>query len=574
MSDMLVLSLVLIALLCGLIRNKVSPAILFILASFFCYLVGIGSFESLVNGFSNNGLLVLTLLLLCSIALEKTPMLSIMGKIIGNGSLPLCIARLGFSAALLSSFTNNTAVVASMISAVRRNTSHAPSKLLLPLSYCAILGGTLTLIGTSTNLIVNAFVVDANLPPIGFFEFTQIGLMLVVSGVMLLMLLCRWLPNRNRIENQVSQMYFFEAKVAKDSPLINKTVQENGLKGLKQVYLVEVERNDVHVHPASPRMKLQAGDLLRFSGVIEAVELLQQFKGLEWFDEQQVKGQSIVEAVLSASSSLIGSNLKESAFREQFDAVVMGVRRGHFRLRGSLGDIKLMAGDVLLLAPGENFGDKGQLRTDFAAISGLDLSVRIDGKKSTGILVGFTSVIALNLMGIFPIEKGLLIYLLLNILLGTISLREIRRRFPVVLVVIVGCALFIAKLMLETGLANLLSNGILWVFDGYGVYGAFIAVYFLTLILTELITNNASAALAFPIAYAISINYGVDPRPFIMAVIFGASASFISPYGYQTNLMVFSAGDYEVKDYLKIGVPLSIMYSLISLAAIPIFFPF
>ena len=128
--------------------------------------------------------------------------------------------------------------------------------------------------------------------------------------------------------------------------------------------------------------------------------------------------------------------------------------------------------------------------------------------------------------------------------------------------------------MLETGLANLLSNGILWVFDGYGVYGAFIAVYFLTLILTELITNNASAALAFPIAYAISINYGVDPRPFIMAVIFGASASFISPYGYQTNLMVFSAGDYEVKDYLKIGVPLSIMYSLISLAAIPIFFPF
>ena len=574
MSELLILSIVLLVLLAGLIRNKTSPAILFLLASFFCYLVGIGSFESLIIGFSNNGLLVLTLLLIYGIALEKTPMLSVMNKIIGKGSLSMTIAKLGFSSAFLSSFSNNTAVVASMISAIRRNDTHASSKLLLPLSYSAILGGTLTLIGTSTNLIVNAFVVDAGLKPLGFFEFTRVGIILVVCGVLLLILLSHWLPTRNNEQNDSDQMYFFEAQVADESPLIDKTIEDSGLKGLKQVYLVEIERNGVHVHPVSARMKLQSGDLLRFSGVLGSVELLQEFKGLEWFDEHQVKGQSLVEAVLSPSSTLIGSNLRESAFREKFDAVVMGVRRGHFKLRGGLSDIRLRSGDVLLLAPDDNFEDKKNLNTEFTSISGVDLTVRIDSKKSAAVLIGFITVIGLNLFGLFPLAKGLLILLLFNMYIETISLREIRRRFPLELVVIVGCALFLANLMLKTGLADVMASAVLSLFDSYGVYGAFIAVYLMTLLLTELVTNNASAALAFPIAFTIATNYGVDPRPFIMAVVFGASASFISPYGYQTNLMVFSAGKYEITDYLKIGIPMSIMYSIIVLLTVPIFFPF
>ena len=574
MSELLILSIVLLVLLAGLIRNKSSPAILFLLASFFCYLVGIGSFESLIIGFSNNGLLVLTLLLIYGIALEKTPMLSVMNKIIGKGSLSMTIAKLGFSSAFLSSFSNNTAVVASMISAIRRNDTHASSKLLLPLSYSAILGGTLTLIGTSTNLIVNAFVVDAGLKPLGFFEFTRVGIILVVCGVLLLILLSHWLPTRNNEQNDSDQMYFFEAQVADESPLIDKTIEDSGLKGLKQVYLVEIERNGVHVHPVSARMKLQSGDLLRFSGVLGSVELLQEFKGLEWFDEHQVKGQSLVEAVLSPSSTLIGSNLRESAFREKFDAVVMGVRRGHFKLRGGLSDIRLRSGDVLLLAPDDNFEDKKNLNTEFTSISGVDLTVRIDSKKSAAVLIGFITVIGLNLFGLFPLAKGLLILLLFNMYIETISLREIRRRFPLELVVIVGCALFLANLMLKTGLADVMASAVLSLFDSYGVYGAFIAVYLMTLLLTELVTNNASAALAFPIAFTIATNYGVDPRPFIMAVVFGASASFISPYGYQTNLMVFSAGKYEITDYLKIGIPMSIMYSIIVLLTVPIFFPF
>lgn len=574
MNEMAVLTLILIILLIALIRNRSSPATLFILASFACYLLGLGSLETLINSFSNNGLVILILLLLCGIAIEKTPLLMILSKVISGKSLPLTIAKLGFSSAILSSIISNTAVVASMISAIRRANEHAPSKLLLPLSYSAILGGSLTLIGTSTNLIVNAFVIDAGLPSLGFFEFTPIGIIVVVAGVCLLTLLSFFLPDRNPNAQTSTQMYFFEARVSDGSPLIGKTIIENGLTNLKQVYLVEIERNEVNIRPNNRRLKLRAGDLLRFSGVIESVELLQQFKGLEWFDEHKVKGKSIIEAVISPSSCLIDTNLRQISFREEFDAVVMGVRRGHHRLKGSIGDIRLKPGDVLLLAPGDDFGSKGQLESEFTSISGVDLSVRTASKKNVATIIGFATAIVLNLADILPLAKGLLILLLFSMYMGTISLREIRRRFPLELVVVVGCALYLANLMLQTGLANLLAEGILSLFAGYGLYGAFIAIYLMTVVLTELITNNASAALAFPIAYTLSISYGVDPLPFILAVIFGASASFISPYGYQTNLMVFSAGDYEVSDYVKLGVPMSLMYSAIVLVFIPIFFPF
>lgn len=574
MQELYTLSAVLIVLLAGLIYNAVSPAILFTLASFFCYLVGIGSFESLVSSFGNNGLLILTLLLLCGIALEKTPMLTVMTKIIGKASLPITIAKLGFSSAVLSSFISNTAVVASMISAIKRSDSHPASKLLLPLSYASILGGTLTLIGTSTNLIVNAFIVDAGLTPLGFFEFTNIGIVVVLVGILLLICLSFLLPSSQQNKDEQTQMYLFEAKIADDSPLIEQTIKEAGFHKLKQVYLVELERNDVKLKPTSLNRKLQAGDLLRFSGTIDSINILQDFKGLEWFDEHQIKGKSILEAVIAPSSRLINNTLRNISFREQFDAVVMGVRRGHTKLTGSISDIILHPGDVLLLAPDDDFGNKGNLATEFASISGLDLSVRISPIKSFVSLSGFFVAITLNLLEIIPLAKSLLILLLVNIFMKTITLREIRRRFPLELVVVVGCALYLANLMLQTGLADIMAMFVLELFQGYGVYGAFIAIYLMTLLLTELITNNASAALAFPIALTVATNFGVDVRPFIMAIIFGASASFISPYGYQTNLMVFSAGDYKIKDYLKLGIPMSIIYSLIVIFLIPILFPF
>ncbi len=214
------------------------------------------------------------------------------------------------------------------------------------------------------------------------------------------------------------------------------------------------------------------------------------------------------------------------------------------------------------------------MTTDFAAISGLDLSVRLDSKRSNLVLFGFAITILASIANILPLAKGLVLLLLGLLAIGAVNMTEIKRRFPIELVVIVGSALGLANLMLETGLADVMAQGMLGVLNGYGYFAAFVGIYFVTLILTELITNNAAAALSFPVAYAVAVNYGLDPRPFIMAVVFGASASFISPYSYQTNLMVFNAGNYKFSDFVRLGLPMSVLYSAVVISVVPIVFPF
>lgn len=574
MSDLWLLAIVLFGLLAGLIAGRINPAVLFLFAFLLCYLLGMVTLDTALTSFTNTGLVTLVLLVLAATALEKTSLLGKLSQVIGNNSLAVTMAKLGFSTALLSSFTNNTAVVASLIGVVRRNQAHAPAKLLLPLNYATILGGTLTLIGTSTNLIVNSFVENAGLPALGFFEFTPVAALIVLLGIALLIMLANTLPDRRDETTEETLPYLLEAHVAKGSPLVGRSVVDNKLRALKKLYLVELERSGICICPVPPQLVLQADDVLRFSGAVESVELLHQFDGLDWFGKHQAKGQNLVEAVLAPSSSLVNSTLKESRFREQFDAAVMAIRRGHHPLKGGLGDIALQPGDVLLLTPGDGFSANPKLSTEFAAVSGLDLNVRLDSRRSRVVLAGFVLTIGLSLAGILPLAKGLVLLLLSYFAIGAVTLSELKRRFPLELVVIVGSALGLANLMMSTGLADGLAQGLLGAINGYGVFGAFVGVYLVTLLLTELVTNNAAAALAFPIAYAVALNYGADPRPFIMAVVFGASASFISPYGYQTNLMVFNAGNYRFSDFVRLGLPLSLLYSLIVIFMVPIIFPF
>jgi di/tricarboxylate transporter len=571
MSEIWLLAIILLALVGGLLAGLAKPAAMFFFASLLCYILGLVDLNVALGSFTNNGLITLVLLVLAATALEKTSLLGKLSQVIGKGSLFSTLAKLGISTALLSSFTNNTAVVASLIGVVRRNQAHAPSKLLLPLNYAAILGGTLTLIGTSTNLIVNSFVENAGLEPLGFFEFSQVGALVVISGLVVLTIMANFLPDRREESEDEALPYLLEAHVAKTSTLVGKSVIDNRLRALKKLYLVELERSGIRICPVPPQMVLQADDVLRFSG---AVELLHQFDGLEWFGKQHAKGQNLVEAVLAPSSSLVGTTLKDSRFREVFDAAVMAIRRGHIPLKGGLGDVVLQPGDVLLLTPGDRFSKCPNLTSDFAAVSGLDLSVRLDEKRGNWVLVGFALTILASIFELLPLAKGLVLLLLSYVAIGAITLSELKRRFPLELVVIVGSALGLANLMVATGLADVMAQTLLSVFNGYGVFAAFVGIYLITLIVTELITNNAAAALAFPVAYAVATSFGVDPRPFIMAVVFGASASFISPYGYQTNLMVFNAGNYKLSDFIRLGLPLSIVYSLVVIFSIPYFFPF
>lgn len=569
----IVLAMLVVIILC-LLATKIKPPYLFAGAAFIGYQSGMIDLPTLAGNFTNSSLLTLVLLILVSIALEKTRLISWVGRQISQGGQTAVVTKLGLSTALLSSFTNNTAVVVSLIGAIKRNQRHAPSKLLLPLSYTAILGGTLTLIGTSTNLIINSFVEDAGLPSLGFFAPSMIGLAVLVVGLVILIPLSHLLPSYDdHADDQLP--YFLEARVEARSPLVGKTVAENGLRALRRLFLAELIRDGQTIAPVCPDTKLQAGDTLLFCGDVESVTTLQEIPGLNLFGQHHLNGQSMMEVIISHSAGIRGKTLKSTRFRENFDAVVVAIRRGHERLAGGLGNIELHAGDTLVIVPGKKFQQKkATLDREFVLVNGLDSSARLDNTKSTAVLMGFLTVISLALLDVLPIIKGLAIYLFVMVAVGIISFAELRRRFPIDIVVIVGSALTLAKLMITTGLSERMGEALIEAFNGWGIYGALIAVYLLTLVLTELVTNNAAAALSFPIGYSLALAYNVDPMPFIMAVLFGASASFISPYGYQTNLLVYSVGNYKLRDYVRIGLPISIVYSIVVLTLIPLLFPF
>lgn len=567
-----------LAMLLGIITcllvTKIKPSYIFAAAAFVAFMAGMSDLTTIAANFTNSSLLTLVLLILASTALEKTRLISWVSRNISEGRLATVIAKLGLSTALLSSFTNNTAVVVSLIGAVKRNQQHAPSKLLIPLSYAAIFGGTLTLIGTSTNLIINSFVEDAGLPSMSFFAPTLIGLAVLLGGVIVLIPLSYLLPDYDE-QGQDDLPYFLEARVEPGSPLVGRSVTENNLRALRKLFLAEVIRNGETVSSVGPDFVLQAKDRLLFCGDVDSVSTLQEIPGLTLFGQQHLNGQNFVEVVVSSSASFCNKTLKSSRFRDRFDAVVVAIRRGHERLEGGLGNISLAAGDTLVLVPGKRFEAERQAhRKEFVLVNDLDSSARLDSHKSTLVLLGFVAVIAAALLNLVPIIKGLAIYLLALLLCGIVQISELRRRFPLDIVVIVGSALSIAQLMISSGFSARMGGMFIEAFNGWGVFGALVATYMMTLILTELVTNNAAAALAFPIGYSMALGYGVDPMPFIMAVLFGASASFISPYGYQTNLLVYSVGNYRLSDYLKIGVPVSLVYSTLVLTFIPIFFPF
>ncbi len=574
MVEQLILTGIMLLLVGCLFGTRINPAWLFVSAIGTSYLTGLIDLESMLVNYTNSSLITLVLLILVSIAIEKTTLIQRLAKSLSNGSLVKSVTKLGLSTAFLSSFTNNTAVVASLITAIKDNPNHSPSKLLLPLSYTAILGGTITLIGTSTNLIVNGFAVDAGMAPLGFFDFTLVGLGALSVGLITILVMLKCLPDNGKNSQEVVPFYL-EGKVQTGSKLINRTVEENGLRDLKDLFLAEIIRDGNRICAVTPQHIIQQDDILLFVGDIKSVPLLTRFDGLKVVHDKHEKDiEHLVEVVVSQSSKLIGKTVKEARFREQFHAAVIAIRRGHDRLQGGLGQVRLQAGDSLILAPGKSFYDLTNLKREFVYISGLDLQTHLGAKQSNIVLLSFAGVLGLSILGAVPLVKGLLVLLIGLMLCGTIKLSEIKRRFPIELLAVVGSAIGLAKLMIGTGLAGQISDAMFVVLGDFGPYGAFIAIFLMTVLFTELITNNAAAALSFPVAYSLAIGFNVEPLPFIMAVAFGASASFISPFGYQTNLMVYSAGNYRLKDYVMMGLPLSIIYSITVLTLIPLVFPF
>ncbi|USD36480.1 MULTISPECIES: SLC13 family permease [Ferrimonas] len=557
----------------GLVFTRLRPVLLFSGTAIALVLMQQLDVARLLTLAANPAVISLLLLLLVSAGIEKTRLLAWLSQFLFRRSYASTLMRMGAGTMVSSAFLNNTAVVAALMGRVHSNPDHSPSRLLLPLSYAAILGGTLTLVGTSTNLIVNSFLVEAGKPSLALFDFLPVGLVACSVGLVLLVLLSAWLPRHPR-QAQQEDPYFIEAKVQPDSPLVGRSVQANGLRALEGLFLAEVVRGQRLISPLSPDTVLEAGDKLVFCGDVRRVTVLQRFRGLTLFASAQGQlDRTLTEVIVSPTSAIVGQTLKSVEFRARFDAAVVAMRRRGERLSGKLGQIPIQAGDVLVLAVGQGF-DHSRVSRNFFVIGNAQLSATLTPLQEWIAIGGFVSVLALSAFGAIELVAGLAVLLMLMLTSGVLSGQDVRQRFPFEIWMIITGALAIADSVLQSGLALVASNWLHQLFNGQGVMVAFVGVYLVALILTELMTNNAAAALALPLALGLADAFGVSAMPFVMAVAYGASASFISPFSYQTNLMVMSLGDYRKRDYLRLGLPMSLAYSAAVLLTTPLFFPF
>lgn len=573
LSQVLV-AIIFIALVSCLLLGRWRPTWLFGGAMLACYTCGLVTTEEVLQKSVNQGLVTLLLLLLVSVGLEKMDWLLTLSRRLISPRYSISVLRLSAVTAVMSAFVNNTAVVAILANGVKNNAHHPASKLLIPLSYAAILGGTTTLIGTSTNLIVNSFLIDAGQPGLAFFDFFKVGGLAAIAGIFTLLLSGRLLPVRE-VKKIKAAEFFVEAKVQPDSSLIGRTVVENGLRNLESLFLVEIIRGGHLVSPVPPGELLDAGDVLIFSGDVKEISRLQQFHGLELFASSSgLLDKNLTEVVVMPDATIVGKTIKEVGFRAMFDAAVVGMRRGGERLSGKLGSIALRPGDSMLLAVGPDFSDRNNIDKNFAVLSGIQLERGLTPTKNAAVSIAFMAVIVLAACEILPLFKGL--FLMLAGMLGTgiVTSDELKRRFPYSFWIIIGSALVLAQALSNTGLVVLIADALHGNLAAVNPVIAMAGIFFATLLLTELMTNNAAAALSFPIAFGLAQSFGVSPMPFVMAVAYGASASFLTPYGYNTNLMVQNIAGYRLRDYARAGLPVSIIYSLVVLYAIPRVFPF
>jgi di/tricarboxylate transporter len=523
------------------------------------------------------------------------------------------LVRLVYPTAAVSGFMNNTPQVAMMIPVVadwsKRNRIPA-SKLMIPLSYASILGGTLTLIGTSTNLVVDGqireeakrqvakdvqggmnadrarakFERETGLPAGGLtmFEITWVGLPAAIVGCTFVVVAAwRLLPDRKPAISNLEdpRSYTIEMMVEADSPLVGKTIEAAGLRHLPGVYLVEVDREGFILPAVAPSERLRGNDRLVFVGVVDSVIDLQKIRGLVPATDQVFKlsapksARCLIEAVVSNSCPLVGKTIRDGRFRSIYNAAVIAVARNGERINKKIGDIVLRSGDTLLLEAHSSFADQQRNNRDFFLVSRLEDSQPPRHERALvamAILVGMVLLATFTSLGMF---KAAILAATLMIATRCCSVSLARRSIDWEVLLAIAASFAIGAALEKTKAAQMIADYMIGLAQG-NAWASLAVVYLVTLITTELITNNAAAALMFPMALATAERLNVNAMSFIIVVMMSASAGFATPIGYQTNLMVYGPGGYKFTDYLKVGVPLDILIGVITVALAPFIWPF
>ena len=579
--EQIIVCIVILFLIISLYKSLFGAGFTFIIGISILGISGILTPSEMMNGFANEQIAVIIMLLLIGDVIRKSSLIdSLFNRFFKKTfSYKRFLIKLMFPVAGLSALINNTPLVAILMPYVHnwgKKNNIAPSKLLIPLSFAAILGGTATLIGTSTNLVVNGMVSDQTLIP-GFtsleiFDFTPVGLsMIIIGGFYLAFFGKALLPDKSDVIDKLSKKtreYIVEVQVRKESDLHNKTIKDAKLRNLKGLFLVEIIRGDKTITPVTPQTIIYEEDLLIFTGnpdtiadMVESNDSLQPSQ-LGMFAKRAKT--EMKELVLSPNSNLISKTVKESNFRSKYDASVLAIHRNGERISGKIGNVKLIAGDLLLVITGKDFSKITTDSKNFYLLNNIRSIKKLPTLQTLLIVGGLIISVVLSSIKLVPLFTSLLVFIIVLLLSKISSPKEIVKGINYDLIFIIALSMALGAAMTKTNIAYNISHLLLELIQPYGIFTLCIGIFIITNLLAAIITNIGAVALIFPISLNLADQLSLDPKPFVLLIAYAAAASFITPIGYQTNLMVYGPGGYNFKDFFKIGFPLSILFMLVA----------
>lgn len=585
----------------GLVKYQNAPDVIMLFGVIVLTLAGVIAPEKAFAGFANEAMLTVAALFVIAAAMKETGALDTIGaRMLGKArTSEAALGRMAISINGISAFLNNTPIVAMMIPVLtewcRRNRV-SPSRVMIPLSHFTVLGGMCTLIGTSTNLVVAGLMLQsqkaatdpraqAALSAPSLFEPAYLGIPLAVAGTLYILLLSRkLLPDRQDMRAMLAESpreYLVDVRIQPGCRLSGKTVEQASLRNLPGLYLIEIARNGQVITPVAPTATMKEGDRLTFSGVVSSIVDLERIPGLvpvadESYDSSAAarRWTRLSEAVISPRSPLIGRTIRDSNFRALYDAAIVAVHRGGEKLEGRIGDIVLQPGDTLLLQTGQYFAQAQRNNGHFILVSGLEdfRPLRYDRAPIASALL--VALIVLMVTEVVSVMLAAFLIAALMIMARCISSSDARANIDWQTLITIAAAFGMGKALESSGAAHAIAEVVVRSVGVLGPIAVLAAVYFLTMVFTEVLSNNAAAALMFPFAIATAQQMNVSPRPFAMCIMFAATLAFATPFGYQTNLMVYGPGGYRFTDFTRIGLPLNILMWILAVILIPLIWPF
>jgi di/tricarboxylate transporter len=583
---------VVVFLVFALYKEIFNPAFTFFICTVALLLVGIITPAELLKGLSNQQIIIIFLLVLVTAGIRLIYGPEIFGNLFSPRLKPKAfLLRMMITVSAISAFLNNTPIVAFMIPYVKdwaQRTGNPASKFLIPLSFATILGGMITVIGTSTNLVLNGLINQYNLPLLGVEDFLYLGLIVTILGwIYLYFIGYKLLPsNSNKIEHLRENLkeYIVETEIFSRSPLIGKTVKDAGLRKLEDIFLVEIIRGEKIISPVSPEEVLEEGDLLFFAGNTQAIfNLIKEDNGLRIprQDKLEVEGQfNFVEAVIPANSDLIGMRIKDSDFRKKFSASIIAIHRDGKQVPGKVGEMTLAGGDFLLLLAKESRENGRHNDLFFVSVPKKIAEPKPKMLKWIGagafifLLIGIVGL-EINVFGFtisLPLFNVCVGILLAMVLFGILNITEIKRELDLSLLLVLVCSLSIGVALEKSGTADLIASVLISSGKALGPIAVLTALFIVTILLTALITNAAAVSIVFPIAMSMAEQLDLSYTPFFAAIAFAASGDFMTPIGYQTNLMVYGPGGYTFKDFVRVGIFFTLIYSVVCIGFISYFY--